>query len=112
MAIKRFEVTEDHLKLLRRAYVSWWDCEFGAPCIDCKRPYGNSDVLEDMAEILEIEMFEDAYGEKHFHKGQPEYLATLHKELQTVLQIALQTGTFQAGWYRNLSDYGEEWTSE
>ena len=32
----------------------WDDCEFGAPAIDCKRPYGNSDVYNDIAKILEI----------------------------------------------------------
>lgn len=47
-----FTVTDDHLKLLRRASVGWSDCEFGAPEIDPKRPYGNSNVLGDIAEIL------------------------------------------------------------
>ena len=41
----RFTVTDEHLRLLRRAYVSWDETEFGAPEIDCKRPYGNSDML-------------------------------------------------------------------
>ncbi len=49
---KKFEVKLEHLKLLKRAYVRWEDCEFGAPSIDCKRPYGNSSVVEDMFEIL------------------------------------------------------------
>ena len=35
---KKFEVKLEHLKLLKRAYVRWEDCEFGAPSIDCKRP--------------------------------------------------------------------------
>jgi hypothetical protein len=41
----RFTVSDEHLRLLRRAYVSWDETEFGAPEIDCKRPYGNSDML-------------------------------------------------------------------
>ena len=48
--VTEFTVTEEHLKLLRRAYVDWEDCEFGAPAIDCKRPYGNSDVIADIGE--------------------------------------------------------------
>lgn len=54
--MKTFEVKEEHIKLLRSAYTSWDDCEFGAPAIDCKRSYGNSDVLGDMAEILNISL--------------------------------------------------------
>jgi len=39
----RFELTEQHLKLIRRMTVRYNDyCEFGAPEIDPKRPYGNS----------------------------------------------------------------------
>ena len=52
--VTEFTVTDEHLKLLRGAYVGWDDCEFGAPAIDCKRPYGNSDVIADIAEILEV----------------------------------------------------------
>ena len=53
--VTEFTVTEEHLKLLRRAYVGWDPCEFGAPAIDCKRPYGNSDVISDIGEILGYE---------------------------------------------------------
>lgn len=44
--------TQDHLTLLARA--SWRESgvEFGAPEIDSKRPYGNSDVEGDLEELL------------------------------------------------------------
>jgi hypothetical protein len=45
--------TVDHLTLLRET--GWWDwndMEFGASSMDPKRPYGNSDVEEDLAEHL------------------------------------------------------------
>ena len=47
-----FRLKEEHLTLLRRMYVYWEDCEYGAPAVDCKRPYGNSGVESDIAEIL------------------------------------------------------------
>jgi hypothetical protein len=47
-----FTVTEGHLKLLQHLNIGWDDCEFGAPCVDPKRPYGNSSVYIDIAEIL------------------------------------------------------------
>ena len=52
--VKRFTVTDEHLRLLRRAYVFWDETEFGAPGINAKRPYGNSDVYGDIAEILSL----------------------------------------------------------
>jgi hypothetical protein len=52
--VREFTVTDEHLRLLRRAHVFWDEAEFGAPSIDPKRPYGNSDVRGDMAEILDV----------------------------------------------------------
>jgi hypothetical protein len=97
-SVTYFTVTDDHLKLMRRAYVSWDDCEFGAPAVDCKRPYGNSDVLADIAEILEVpdDQWKDADGEP-FHAA--EALIRLHAETAVVLQIALSTGQFSTGRY-------------
>jgi len=51
---RQFTVTDEHLRLLRRACVWWDELEFGAPGIDPKRPYGNSNVFADIAEILEV----------------------------------------------------------
>lgn len=48
-----FQVTEEQLKLLKHSYVVWWGAEYGAAAIDPKRPYGNSSVESDIAEILE-----------------------------------------------------------
>lgn len=47
-----FELKEEHTKLLQHAIIEWDDCETGAPAINPKRPYGNSSVAEDVAEIL------------------------------------------------------------
>ena len=46
-----FELTENHIKLLRNAYVSWDDCETGAPAIDPKRPYGNKYIAQDISAL-------------------------------------------------------------
>lgn len=46
------EPNENHLALLRRCCWSWNDTEFGAASLDPKRPHGNSDVEEDLAELL------------------------------------------------------------
>jgi len=87
MEEERFVVQAEHIKLVKRFNVWWEDCEFGAPAIDCKRPYGNSDVTNDIAEILGWEQFEDEDGEMHLSREQGELARRLHKEMETVLQI-------------------------
>lgn len=44
--------TQDHVTLLNASCWDWNECEFGAASMDPKRPYGNSDVLDDLAELL------------------------------------------------------------
>lgn len=95
MPAETFEVTAEHIRLLRSAYVEWQDCETGAPAIDPKRPYGNSDVAGDVNDILGAKYSED------------DALA-VHLGTQTALQIILSTGMFRPGKYRQ-KDFGEAW---
>jgi hypothetical protein len=105
-----FTLTEAHLKLLKRANVGWQDCETGAPEIDPKRPYGNSSVYLDVAEILDIkpaarcpkcgaecERCGDEGG--GFSREERESLMLLHRGTEHALQIVLQHG-HQLGRYR------------
>jgi len=107
--MQKFTVTEQHLKLLKKMNVGWDNCEFGAPCINPKRPYGNSSVLVNMADILEMDLFKDEYGEKYITENQENELTCLHRDMETVLQIVLATETFEAGDY-HASDYSRNWT--
>lgn len=93
-----FELKEEHIKLLRNANVMWNDCEFEAPAIDCKRPYGNSNVYRDIARLLGIKgIIID--GEEKFSQDQIDLMYKLHKETETALQIILVTGEFIPGDY-------------
>lgn len=95
-----FAFTKEHLKLLREMYVGWQDCEYGAPEIDPKRPYGNSGVEADIHEILTGET------EYELTKTQRERYAQLHRETQTAIQIMLQAGQVHLGEWRNDRAYG------
>ena len=101
-------VTADHLKLLRRAHVSWSDGEAddGAPTIDPSFPYGSDQLCEDMARILGVP---DA--EWQDEQGNPtaeaeRRFALRHVETALALQIALATGEFRVGHYY---DDGKQW---
>lgn len=84
-----FEVTENHIKLLKRMIVQWNDVEFGAPTIDPKRPYGNSDVINDIRKITKLKV-------KEFSDDD---LVVLHAQMETVLQIAICNLSINPGTY-------------
>jgi len=127
---KKFELKPEHIKLAERMYVGWNDCEFGAPEIDPKRPYGNGDVHQDMLEILGLETVKDGIykfqlGEREWLlKGEDEFniyiidgadeealideLDKLHQEMQTALQVILSTKTFEPGTYE-AEPYSSTW---
>lgn len=98
-----FTITEDHLKLLPHLYIGWQNCEFGAPEVDPKRPYGNSFVYGDIAEILGIKAketdFEEDYDGSDFEDDDIRRMEDLHAGLEIVLQIICSTATVQAGSY-------------
>ena len=108
--MKRFTVTEDHINLLRNAYVDWNGSEFGAPTINPKRPYGNSDVYSDINRILGYR-FAPFIGRnaEDFTQRQMEAMYELHSDLETVLQIFLVTGKMEIGTYCSKDNYERNW---
>lgn len=107
-----FELKEGHIRLLQKAYWEWNDCETGAPCIDPKRPYGNSFVPSDVADILddilELERPEDSEKEYEDHGWQASVMRW-HHETETALEIILQLRTFEPGVYRNEGFWSHQW---
>lgn len=104
MEYRKFTVTSDHIKLSKRMYTGWNDCCFGAPSVDCKRPYGDSMVFESIAKILKIV----PEGEDHydpFTEKQQDFMLKIHAEMETVLQIGLCTGRFEEGEYQMQDEY-------
>lgn len=103
--MERFTVTQEHIKLLKELCVRWCEDEFGAPCIDAKRPFGNSDVFGDMAEILNITIPEDNL--EGYNKC-IDYLYVLYKGLQNCLQILCTNLCIEVGEYE-CDDYKRDW---
>lgn len=95
-APKEFTLKAEHLTLLKAAELWWDDSCYGAPAIDSKRPYGNSSVTYDVAELLGWDIDErDGLTDE-----QRENADTLHRETLTALQIILATESFALGTYR------------
>ena len=97
---KEFRLTTSHLRLLRKMNVGWQECEYGAPEINPKRPYGNSSVELDIAEEFGWSVDRD----NGLTQDQSETASNLHRETQTALQIVLQFagGPAPVGLYRRV----------
>lgn len=101
-------VTEDHLKLLPELNIEWDEyAEYaGAPEINPKRPYGNSDVYGDIAETLEWTLPLDHFGDPEMSFSQINAAKILHREMCAVLQVLVQNPTtFGVGTWRNTHPY-------
>jgi hypothetical protein len=114
----QFRVLPEHITLLSNANVGWDDGEFGAPAIDCKRPYGNSNVLGDIARLLAIpadsKMPEDEDPQdwdiyEAYSQATLDRMNKLHEETRIALQIFLSTGIMQTGLYET-EKYKRKWT--
>jgi hypothetical protein len=102
---EQFQLTENHIKLLNCVYVYFdGDSYDGAPAVDTKMPYGNSNTVGDVYEILFGKEFD--YGE---HDEMPEELYSgllrIHEETATALQIILFTKSFETGLYEKFKPY-------
>ena len=104
-----FTITERHLKLLEKMYVRYEDnFEFGAPIVCPKRPYGNSNVISDIGNILDMPSV-SIDGEKRYIDDVQEEMCKLHKETAIALQICLRMGKFEVGEFHT-KNWGFDWT--
>lgn len=111
-----FELTKQHLALLTRACVGWNNCEAGAPEIDPKRPYGNSDVANDVADILGLKNEKkcDECGRGNIDEAA---LLKIHHETLQALQIILGNldttpKDLIGAWYKSGTEYHPVWVQK
>tara|TARA_R110000737_G_C14620887_1_gene493088 strand:- start:4529 stop:5221 length:693 start_codon:yes stop_codon:yes gene_type:complete len=95
-----FNLKEEHIYLLSQCYVNWQDCESGAPEINPKRPYGNSNVDSDLRAMIL-----DKFG----YMADDGTLWKLHTDTEDALQIILSTGSFETGLYSKKDKYANKW---
>ena len=95
-----FVLKEAHLKLLENSCWDWNDCEFGAPSMNPKRPYGNSDVIRDIVSILRPDIvWEEEFVEKQLSQKYLDEIGRIHSELTLALAVIVHTKSFSLGEY-------------
>ena len=112
---REFTVTEHHLKLLRHLCdggMYWNPGEgYGAPYFGPKKPYGNSDVPRDVAEIVgapDSDWESDEWGDRGLRAEAEDRYLRLHVEAGIALKIALATGEFRTGHYTR-TGWSNDW---
>lgn len=67
------------------------NCEYGAIGVDCKRPFGNSDVESDILELLNTKPEGDNGEDECWSRAQRSYAASLYDGLIDHLQVKYGT---------------------
>lgn len=107
--MKYFLLKREHVALLQRMNIYWEDEAYhGAPAVDIKRPYGNSSIWEDVAEIIGLEQHESDNGERYWPKSTKENCLALHRDIDKALQVCLAAQSFEPGKYI-ADDYCNNW---
>ena len=110
-----FVLTNEHLQLIQRLNIRSHSSKdkkhfpYPVPAVDLYRPFGNSAVLYDVAEIAGIEprgeMSDDV---QLLSDEQKEQLKQLIAEIPTALQICTSTLSFQTGVYTRRGEW-DDW---
>lgn len=88
-----FDLTAEHLKLVRRANIE-------GLFVDPKRPYGDMTYFEiDMADALGIPVPRKSDGSPDFSKEQMDHFARLHTDMLPALQVMLLNAHVLPGQY-------------
>lgn len=107
--METFILKEEHLTLLSAGFFEFdGSCEFGSVGLDCKRPFGNSDVIGDMAKILGYKQNEDG----KVPEKQEDEMIRLYQELGTAMNVIFSTKSFKLGKYKCKDKYSNEWIKE
>jgi len=101
-----FEITNQHVKLLRKLWVGWEDYLY-ALAVHVKRPFGDATFFElDMADILGIDISVAKNGDiSTSDREKLNNLYELYLELVPAMQVLLNFGEVQTGWYQRLGEF-------
>jgi len=108
MEKKKITIKAEHILLLKNMSIDWQDCEYGAPEVNPKRPYGNSSGSADVCRVLGWVKNPD-YDE--WSKTQLADARMLHEEMLYVLKVLCQNpnGIEMGATHENMSKYGNDW---
>jgi hypothetical protein len=101
MSVVKFELKEEHLKLIRGLRFRM-DDDNNITCADMLSPFGGDNIYEDMNVILygKPDDFDPMKLPDELAQDTVEQLSNLYSELPNALEIVLTLNTFETGWYK------------
>jgi len=107
MADREFELCQEHLDLLSSGNCTFdSSCETGSAGFECKRPFGNSYVVGDIAELLGIKPDDEEEG---FTSDEESGLLAWYYELPDAMNIIFTLRTFKLGVYQATGSWPTVW---
>lgn len=110
MSVIKFDLTEDHIKLVRQLHIPE-----NLPEILANKPFGGDNVFEDMFLILygkpendNLDVDPWAEQEDPWTEEQYAYMEKILNELGLALNVILYTGKFETGTYQTKT-YVRDW---
>jgi hypothetical protein len=109
--METFTLKQEHLNLLENLEIDWSSGDYGAPAIDGRRPYGNYDLISDIAWILGIKPEIDNEFNNIHSQSNVGHMLQLHHETCQALQIVLHNvgKAARLGVYEQREDLGFTW---
>lgn len=120
MALIKFELKGDHIKLLKHLRWSMVSDQLVSRGDDAEEygdsPFGGDDLLEDMCIILNgkpdnFNPIDDETLVSTLSDEEKSSILALHSELPTALDIILYTGSFEPGHYKR-KWYDRNWVKD
>lgn len=120
MALIKFELKDDHIKLLKHLRWSMVSDQLVSRGDDTEEygdsPFGGDDLLEDMCIILNgkpdnFNPMDDETLVSTLSDEEKSSILALHSELPTALDIILYTGSFEPGHYKR-KWYDRNWIKD
>ena len=101
MSVVKFELKEEHLKLIRSLRFRM-DESNNITCADMLSPFGGDNIYDDMDLILngKPDDFDPMKLPDGLNVETIECLSNLYGELPSALEIVLTLNTFETGWYK------------
>jgi hypothetical protein len=92
MTKQSFTLTAEHLTLARAMYLEWRLVETGAPSVNPKRPYGNSSVARDVADLLGWGWPDEETSDDYDAEVAPleARASAVHREMEVAMAVILQ----------------------
>lgn len=109
--VRRLTVAQHHLAIIQRLNWTWSGGDYGAVGVDVKRPLGNSDLFDDVGDVLGLSPGVDQWGDPHWSEFERQTIAAAFAEACVAVEILSERLSLEPGQYIKRG-YSAKWEKE